>query len=68
MEEIPLVILTSQLSKDLKEYWTKFLQEARLMAIRKTIADLRQANNLFISIELSSLVTSLVIPGLQEKS
>ena len=54
-------------AKELKEYWTTFLQDARVMAIRKTIVDLRQANIQLTGIELSSLVGSIVIPALQGK-
>ena len=50
---------------DLGEYWTRYLADPDVMAIRRTLADLRQCRILFRGTDLSNLVKSLVIPRLE---
>ena len=50
---------------DLGEYWKRYLADPDVMAIRRTLVDLRQCRILFKGTDLSDLVRSLVIPGLE---
>lgn len=50
---------------ELRDYWRRFLADLEVMALRRTLVDLRQCRVLFTGTELSSLVRYLVIPTLE---
>ena len=50
---------------DLGEYWKRYLADPDVMAIRRTLVDLRQCRILFKGTDLSDLVKSVVIPKLE---
>ena len=52
---------------DLGEYWKRYLADPDVMAIRRTLVDLRQCRILFTSTDMSDLIRSLVIPRLEGK-
>jgi hypothetical protein len=52
---------------DLAEYWKQYLLDADVMAIRRTIVDLRQAVILFDGWDLNNLIQSIVLPALKER-
>ena len=47
---------------DLAEYWKRYLGDPDVLAIRRTIADLRQAVILFNGLDMSYLIKSIVQP------
>ena len=49
---------------DLRRYWEAYLADPRVMALRRTLVDLRQARILFSGAELSDLVWDVVKPVL----
>jgi hypothetical protein len=49
-------------AKDLAAYWRHYLADPAVLAIRRTLVDLRQCNIQFTGSELSALVNSVVIP------
>jgi hypothetical protein len=49
---------------DLRRYWQAYLADPRVMALRRTLADLRQARILFTGAELFDLVCDVVKPAL----
>lgn len=49
-------------AKDLQAYWQAYLADPEVMALRKTLVDLRDAEILFTGEELRSLVASVAIP------
>jgi hypothetical protein len=49
---------------DLREYWRGYLADPEVLALRRTVADLREADIAFTGRELDMLVQSLVIPVL----
>ena len=51
-------------AKDLKEYWTTYLQDPDVLAIRRTLVDLRGANTQFTGRQLAELISSIVVPAL----
>lgn len=56
---------------DLRHHWEVFLKDPEVMAIRKTHADLREANILFTGNDLMQLVEKVAIPllhGLEWKT
>jgi hypothetical protein len=52
---------------DLRRYWEAYLADPRVMALRRTLVDLRQAHILFRGAELSNLVRDVVKPALGGK-
>lgn len=52
---------------DLQQHWTSHLRAPKVMAIRRTVVELRQATITFIGTELSELVDSVVVPVLLGK-
>jgi len=50
---------------DLAEYWKNYLANPKVLALRRTLVDLRQANPTFTGRELSDLISSIVDPILQ---
>jgi len=49
---------------DLRRYWEGYLADPAVMALRRTLVDLRRARILFSGAELSDLVWDLVKPAL----
>jgi hypothetical protein len=49
---------------DLRRYWEGFLADPQVMALRRTLVDLREARILFSGPELSDLVWDVVKPAL----
>jgi hypothetical protein len=45
--------------------WKKYLADPRVMAIRRTLADLRECNLLLTGQDLSKLVETVAVPGLK---
>jgi hypothetical protein len=52
---------------DLAEYWKRYLGDPDVLAIRCTIADLRQAEILFNGSDMDNLIQSIVRPVLAGK-
>jgi hypothetical protein len=52
-------------AKDLAEYWRSYLANPEVLALRRTLVDLRQAHPAFTGSELSGLISSIVDPILQ---
>jgi hypothetical protein len=50
---------------DLRGYWAGYLADPEVMALRKTLVDLRRARILFSGPELSDLVWEVVKPALR---
>jgi hypothetical protein len=50
---------------DLKRYWEAYLANPDVLALRRTLVDLRGANIRFTGYELSNLVSTLVLPTLK---
>lgn len=50
---------------DLAEYWRSYLADPEVLALRRTLVDLRQAHPTFNGRELSALISSIVDPVLQ---
>jgi hypothetical protein len=51
-------------ASDLARYWTSYLADPQVMAIRRTVVDLRESTPTFTGAELSSLVDTIVRPVL----
>jgi hypothetical protein len=51
-------------SQDLAAYWKSYLEDPDVMAIRRTLVDLRQAEILFNGFDLDMLVKRIVLPAL----
>jgi hypothetical protein len=49
---------------DLQRYWEAYLANPEVLAVRRTLVDLRGANIRFTGSELSNLVSAVVIPTL----
>ena len=49
---------------DLAEYWRRYLADPEVLAIRRTIVDLRNSTPMFTGTELNALVKSIVQPVL----
>lgn len=49
---------------DVKSLWKKYLADPQVMAIRKTLADLRQADLHLTGLELLELIEKVAVPGL----
>jgi hypothetical protein len=52
------------LASDLASYWRSYLADPQVMAIRKTVVDLRDSNPRFTGAELSDLINTIVLPVL----
>lgn len=48
-------------AKDLQNYWTDYLQDPRVLAIRRTLVDLRESTIHFTGTQLSNLITNIVL-------
>lgn len=55
-------------ASELAKYWRRILADAKVLAIRRTLVDLRKAEIVFTGNELSSMVTSIAVPMLAGKS
>ena len=51
----------------LAAYWKLYLEDPDVLAIRRTLVDLRQADILFKGADLDSLIQSIVLPVLKGK-
>ena len=51
-------------ARDVKSLWEKYLADPQVMAIRKTLADLRQAHLRLSGLELMELIEKVAVPGL----
>jgi hypothetical protein len=49
----------------LRRHWEVFLADPQVMALRRSLADLRQARIQFTGAELASLLSTMVVPALQ---
>lgn len=49
----------------LAEYWKRYLDDPDVLAIRRTLVDLRQADILFKGSDLDSLIQRIVLPVLK---
>ena len=49
----------------LAAYWKRYLDDPEVLAIRRTIVDLRQAKILFKGSDLDRLIQSIVLPALK---
>lgn len=47
---------------DLAEYWKRYLEDPEVLAIRRTLVDLRLAVILFKGSEMDALIQSIVLP------
>ena len=52
-------------ASDLTEYWRNYLADPKVLSLRRTLVDLRQANLTFTGRELSDLISHIVDPILQ---
>jgi hypothetical protein len=52
------------LASDLASYWRGYLADPQVIAIRKTVVDLRDSNPRFTGAELSELINTIVLPVL----
>lgn len=50
---------------DLGEYWNRYLDDPDVMAIRRTLVELRQCKIRFKGSDLAGLVESIVVPRLK---
>lgn len=50
---------------DLADYWRRYLEDPEVLAIRRTIADLRDAQILFSGSQMENLIASIVRPALK---
>ena len=52
-------------AEQLAEYWRRYLEDADVLAIRRTVVDMRQADIVITGKELDHLIESIVLPVLQ---
>lgn len=52
-------------AEDLATYWRAYLADPAVMAIRRTVVDLRRCRILFNGAQLSGMIGSIVVPALQ---
>lgn len=52
-------------ASELAEYWRNYLADPKVLSLRRTLVDLRQANPNFTGKELSALIASIIDPILQ---
>jgi hypothetical protein len=50
---------------DLGEYWKRYLADAEVMAIRRTVVDLRRAVIRFSGLDFSHFIATIVLPALK---
>lgn len=50
---------------DVRAHWLRYLDDPVVMALRRTLADLRNANPLFSGEELYELIRDVVLPELE---
>ena len=55
-------------SHDLAAYWKRYLSDPEVLAIRRTIVDLRTADIRFSGLDFGHLIQTLVMPVLQGRS
>ena len=55
-------------ARDLADHWAKYLADPNVMALRRTLVDLRNARILFTGSQLESLVATIVVPSLEGRS
>ena len=55
-------------ANDLEAYWIQYLKDPDVMAIRRTIVDMRRAVIHFHGSQLAALVDSIVLPALQGRN
>jgi hypothetical protein len=55
-------------ASELANYWRHILADPEILAIRRTLVDLRNASTEFTGAELASMVESIVIPALGGRS
>jgi hypothetical protein len=55
-------------AKELGDYWRRLLADPVVLAIRRTIVDLRQSRILFSGEQLAELVETIVLPLLNGKN
>ena len=53
------------IAADLRRLWEIYFASPEILAVRRTVVDMRGANLLFTGSELSSLVSTLAIPSLK---
>ena len=53
---------------DLRRYWEAYLADPEVMALRRTLVDLRQARIQFTGAELSVLISMVVEPALKGRN
>lgn len=51
-------------ANDLAAYWKQYLEDPDVLAIRRTLVDLRQAEILFNGLDLDRLIHTIVLPAL----
>jgi hypothetical protein len=51
-------------ASDLASYWRSYLADPQVLAIRKTVVDLRDSNPTFTGAELADLINTVVLPVL----
>lgn len=51
-------------ASEVKALWEKYLADPQVMAIRKTLADLRQAHLRLTGLQLMELIEQVAVPGL----
>ncbi len=49
----------------LANYWQRYLENPDVLAIRRTLVDLRQAKILFTGTDMNALIQSIVLPALK---
>jgi hypothetical protein len=52
------------LASDLASYWRSYLADPEVIAIRRTVVDLRDSNPRFTGAELAELINTIVLPVL----
>jgi hypothetical protein len=52
------------LASDLASYWRSYLADPQVIAIRRTVVDLRDSNPRFTGAELADLINTIVLPVL----
>jgi len=55
-------------AQDLAEHWKVYLGDPAVMALRKTLVDLRNARIVFTGAQLASLVVTIAVPALRGRS
>jgi hypothetical protein len=53
---------------DLRSHWTLILSDPRVMAVRRTVVDMRNATIAFTGPEMEGLVASVVVPVMKGRN